>query len=396
MVVGSKEEGRAPEATAMPTGAQARAGGCSPGALWVVQAVQQEVGARVVVWWWWCAPLRWPSRPLPASSLSKKGGVSKPPKGTAPGADAVAGRGAAGGSGAAAVVVWGEGCVALRVAEKQGGHVTTKQNDEWLVAHEGKRAGGLLATQNKGGLRAPPSHSRKRQGCRVVVAACVLFQASRCKGTQHIRRARATNPSKWCRSSLSASEAALGATIHTTWRRRDAPGRRVEAGQAGRGVLCVCVCRVGGCRPRNQHWPRAKWGAKNKHAPPPAKRSDGGASVLWPPEGQRAAGGACGAAKPRPRPRETHRHALDKVERQGGNKDDCTNRQEQNVPMWRARGRRRCAAFPRLARCNGSMTRQRRVRPAEGLCVPRNKRPSCRPRFVVDLAWFLCVFGAMI
>lgn len=131
-----------------------------------------------------------------------------------------------------------EGALRCVWMKNKGGHVTTKQNDEWLVAHEDIRARGLLATQNKSRLRPPPSQSRKRQGCEFVVVARVWPQASRCKGKQHKRRARATNPSKWCRSPPPARHhhphdvAEAGRTQGAVWRR----------GRPRSGVSCVCMC----------------------------------------------------------------------------------------------------------------------------------------------------------
>jgi hypothetical protein len=167
-------------------GATRPRGSAGPGALWVVLAAQKRqgrvvaaVGGRRVLG----VPFVLPAATTEARQLaSQKGGVSKPPKGAVPGPAAVAGRGAAGGCGGAAVVVWGGGCVALYVDEKRDGARHNQQNDEWLVwSIKAKWAGsGLLAIQKRNAGHNPTPQPQAPRGwgrCgRVCVAPGVSVQ----------------------------------------------------------------------------------------------------------------------------------------------------------------------------------------------------------------------------
>jgi len=122
-----------------------------------------------------------------------------------------------------------------------------------------------------------------------------------------------------------------------------------------------------------------------RHQP---KRSDG-ASILWPLEQGRQRG-PCGVAKP-PRPRETHRYALDKGK----------DKEETKTTAQTAARNKTCLCgeregdvdAPRGLPAFGSMTRQR-LRPAGGLCVPRNKPAACRFGLARERPCLVCVFGA--
>jgi Flp pilus assembly protein TadB len=152
-----------------------------------------------------------------------------------------------------------EGALRCMWMKNEVGHVTTSRttNGSCGPSRQNGRAPGCWPFKSAmpGTI---PRHSRRRQGAGVVAAACVWPQASRCKGTQQKKESQSHQHEQMVQIP-SASKAALGATIHTTWRRRDAPsGRRVEAGQGRRRVLCMCVCR-GGCRGHATNtWPRPK------------------------------------------------------------------------------------------------------------------------------------------
>jgi len=168
------------------------------------------------------------------------------------------------------------------------------------------------------------------------------------------------------------------------------PGRRVEAGQAQEWrVLCVYVCVGWVCRGHATNTGQGPSGERRMNMRRHQPKGATAASVLW-PLWQGRAEGTVWCCKATAKTKENPQTCARQRERQGGNKDDCTNRQEQNAPMWRGEREGDVNARPRGLPAFGSMTRQRCGPLEDFVCQGTNALPlwiSTR-----DLAWFVCVW----
>lgn len=128
----------------------------------------------------------------------------------------------------------------------------------------------------------------------------------------------------------------------STW--SDHPHDVAEAGRsrapcgggAGRRSGVSCVWRRWVYRPRNQDWPRAKWGAKNEHAPPPAKKERRRRLCSVAARGQGRAEGGVWCCKAKAKTKGNPQTRPDKGKDKEETKTTAqTGGQGQNVPMWR-------------------------------------------------------------